>query len=123
MGGPGYPGYPTTPPKGLSITAMILGILALILVICGFWFPYPGILLGIAAAVVGFVALSKVKRREIAGRGMALTGVITGILAFVLGIVFAIGGIWFAGSDLGKCLTAANGDGTKMEQCVQDFQR
>jgi hypothetical protein len=123
MGGPGYPGYPAAPPKGLSLTAMILGIVALVLTICAFFFPFPGMLLGIAAAVVGFVALSKVKRQELGGRGMALSGVITGILAIVLGAAFITGAVAIGNSDLGKCITAAGNDRAKIEQCIQNTQR
>lgn len=119
----GYPVAPGAgvPPRGLSVTAMVLGIVGLILVICAFFFPYLGMLLGLAAIVVGLVARSRVKRGEASGGGMALSGIITGAVALVLGIAIVAGAVAFLNSDTGDCIRRAGGDQKKAEQCVKDF--
>jgi len=80
-------GYQPAPPKGLSITSMVLGLVSIVL---GFTFIVP--LLGFILGIVGL-------RKEPAGRGMAITGLILNGL-FVLGwalVVIAVVGIGAAG--------------------------
>ncbi|CAN01473.1 hypothetical protein [Clavibacter michiganensis] len=81
----GQPVYAATPPKGLSLTSMILGLVSVFF----FWtFLCP--LIGLVFGIIGF-------RKEPAGRGFAITGLIlNGLLllipvAFVLSIVIAGG--------------------------------
>lgn len=81
-----YP-YPASPPKGLSISSMVIGLVSLFF---GFTFVLP---------VVGFVLGLMGLRREPAGRAMAITGVVLNGLfllawaALVLLWVFLIGGL------------------------------
>ncbi len=81
-----YP-YPASPPKGLSISSMVIGLVSLFF---GFTFVLP---------VVGFVLGLMGLRREPAGRGMAITGVVLnglfllGWAALVLLWVFVMGGL------------------------------
>jgi hypothetical protein len=82
------------PSRGLALTAMIMGLVSLL---CGVF-----VFLGPIAAIIGFVALGKVKSapQEYTGHGFALVGVITGILAtllfigglIALGVMLATGG-------------------------------
>lgn len=65
-------GYQAGPPKGLSVTSMVLGLVSIVL---GFTFLVP--LVGFVLGIIGI-------RKEPAGRGMAITGVILNGL-FVLG--------------------------------------
>ncbi|QIS39045.1 DUF4190 domain-containing protein [Clavibacter capsici] len=81
----GQPVYAAAPPKGMSLTSMILGLVSVFF----FWtFLCP--LIGLVFGIVGF-------RKEPAGRGFAITGlVLNGLLllipvAFVLSIVVAGG--------------------------------
>ncbi len=65
---------------------MVLGILAIL----GSLIPgvnIVSILLGLIGLVVGAIALSKIKKGTAAGRGMALTGVITSMLAIIISVV------------------------------------
>lgn len=75
------PGGPAQPSKGLAITSMILGIVSI--VACCYWFL--GVPLGIAAVVLGILAL---KQRQ--PRGFAVTGLITGGVGLLAGAGFAI---------------------------------
>lgn len=93
-GGPGY-GYqqpaPVQPKKGLGITAMVLGIVALVLA----FVPVIAILsfiLGPAAVVLGIIAF--VKRN---GHGQGIAGIITGALGFIIAILgFALFGTFIS---------------------------
>ena len=70
-------GYPTAPPRGLSITSMVLGIVSVV----GFFLG--GGLLSIGAVIFGHIAL----RKEPAGRGMAIAGLVTGYVGLGVGIL------------------------------------
>lgn len=75
---------PTTAPesKGMAITALVLGIVALIL--C--WIPFVGIVglvLGIVAIIMGIVGLKQSK-------GLAITGIVLGSLAILIGLLSII---------------------------------
>lgn len=66
--------------KGLSITALVLGICSIVLI----WVPLLDWLLSILAIIFGAVSLVKVNKGEIEGKGMAVAGLILGIIAIVL---------------------------------------
>ncbi|MGW9021826.1 DUF4190 domain-containing protein [Leucobacter chromiiresistens] len=87
-GSPAYAGGPAQP-KGLALTALILGILSLIF--C--WVPIAGAVGGIVALVLGILALRKAQPK-----GLALTGLITGAVAAVIGIIVTI--LFFVGLSL-----------------------
>jgi uncharacterized BrkB/YihY/UPF0761 family membrane protein len=76
-------GYLPPERRGLGVTALILGIVALVtLVLCGL-----GVLVAIAGIIVGTIAVSRHS-----GRGMAVTGIVLSSLS----ILIAIGvGVWF----------------------------
>lgn len=67
--------------NGLAIAAMVVGIVAFI----SGWLPFWGLLVGVAAIVLGFIALKKPT-----GKGMAITGIITGALAVLTSIIFTV---------------------------------
>lgn len=80
------------PPEGsktLSIVAMVFGIIGGVAVLsccCCVWgFAVP-ILTGIVATICGIIALVK----KNAGRGMAISGVILGVISFLCGIACLI---------------------------------
>jgi len=76
----------TTPPvstatNALAIASMIVGIVAFL----SGWVPFWGLLTGIAAVVLGIIALKKPT-----GKGFSITGIITGGLAALTGIFATI---------------------------------
>lgn len=89
-GQPGY-GQPANPygqpsyygvaaePKGLSIASMICGIIG---IVTGGFLAVPQI----AAVILGHIALKK----EPAGRGFALTGLITGYVGILFGLLWLV---------------------------------
>ena len=72
---------PPVPPKtnGFAIAALGLGISSFIAWICCLH-----VLTCILAVVFGIIALSQIKKTGAPGRGMAITGLVCGILAFVI---------------------------------------
>lgn len=96
---------------GLAITAMILGILAVVFS----WIPFLGILAaigGIVAIVLGGVAMGRVKKSGRPGRGMAVTGLVTGIVSVLFATLVTIGmftffrdiGGWGPFQDYAECM-------------------
>ena len=65
--------------KGLAITSMVLGIVSLVI-------PFVGLLTAILAIIFGAVSRS----HNEGGRGMAIAGIVCGIIALVGGIVIII---------------------------------
>ncbi len=76
---------PANSSLGLSITSLVTGILSLVL----FWFPVINLLLGVAGVVFGALGLKKS-----AGKGMAIAGLVTGILGTLIGIIYLF--VWIA---------------------------
>ncbi|PJJ73176.1 uncharacterized protein DUF4190 [Diaminobutyricimonas aerilata] len=81
-----YPAAYAGPPKGMSITALVLGLSGFF--VSWFTLGIPSIL----AVVFGHLAL----KREPAGRGMALTGLITGYAAIGIFVIFLVLATMFA---------------------------
>jgi O-antigen/teichoic acid export membrane protein len=63
--------------SSLAIVSMVLGIISL---------TGPGLLLGIPAIVTGSISLKK----KLANRGLAITGLVTGIVSTVFSLLFCI---------------------------------
>ncbi len=77
-------------PQGMAVTAMICGILSLTGFCC---------FTGIPAVICGRIAMKQADRGEAGGKGMALAGVIMGIISLVgiVGVVLLyVGLIFFA---------------------------
>jgi hypothetical protein len=88
---------PVEPEKksaALSITSMIIGIASFVLSCCGGYFT---IFTSIAAVVLAIIAFAKQSGKK----GMAIVGLICGILGFILSIIFIVVGA-VALSDLGS---------------------
>lgn len=69
--------------SGLAITSMVLGILSLLI-------PCLGIITGLLAVIFGGVSLGQINRSRgrLGGRGMAITGLVTGIITLTLYAVY-----------------------------------
>jgi len=83
---------PVTPPpvepqnKGLAITALVLGIIAIV----GSWIPFVSIgsaIIGIVGIVIGIVAINKASKRLAGGKTMAVIGTVISGLAIVAAII------------------------------------
>ena len=87
--------------KGLAITSMVLGIVSVVF----FWIPYVDILtllLGIAALVMGIIAGKKAKN------GMAVAGIVLGIIGTVLSLISFISCVMCVGCAYCQATNALN---------------
>lgn len=89
---PYYPtqGFPVTQNQTLPIISLVLGILAGLLVCC-----YGGIWLGLPAAILGYMGMRNVEQdpARFGGRGLAIAGMILGIISFLISVVILILGL------------------------------
>jgi hypothetical protein len=94
------PGYPETarppvtpspaqPRNGLGVSALVLGVGSLVAAISFVLFPLalPG---GLAAIVFGLIAIIRADKRGATNSGQAAAGLICGILALAIAVVFAV---------------------------------
>ncbi|ULO04683.1 DUF4190 domain-containing protein [Paenibacillus sp. 19GGS1-52] len=79
--------YPPQPPpartNGKSIAALVLGILSIVL-------PYIGLLFGIIAIIFSAISLKEIRMRNEQGRGMAIAGLVCGIVGTILYAVIIV---------------------------------
>jgi hypothetical protein len=108
--------------SGVATTSLVLGILALI----SCWTVVGGILLGLAAIVLGFVGLRRANRGQAGGHGRALVGLITGVLGALIAIVLIVVGASLLNSPKGKalqnCLRDAGNNQAAVQQCKNQYQ-
>jgi hypothetical protein len=85
-GGP--PVYQPKPSNGIATAALVTGIIGLLTS----WFVLGGVL-GVIALVLGIVGVKKA--REVStGRGMAIAGIVLGILSIVVAIAVIVAAKW-----------------------------
>jgi Domain of unknown function (DUF4190) len=128
----GYPptgGHPATTGRrnGVGVAALVIGVVALVLVVLLLFSPL-GVLLGLIAVVLGIIGLVRANRGEADNRGQAVSGLVTGGLALLLGIFFTISvGTWFATHTndfrrFGDCMDNAVGAAAR-EQCARELSQ
>lgn len=78
--------------NGLAVGALVLGILAVLIGLLGGWVPIAGLAASALAFILGLAAvgLGIAGRRLTAGRGMALAGIITGVVGVVAAIIWTV---------------------------------
>ncbi|MEV6553885.1 DUF4190 domain-containing protein [Streptomyces sp. NPDC051597] len=99
-GHPGHPGHPgwtgmAAPLNGFGTTALVLGILSVVL----FCLWGLGIVLGILALIFGFLGRGRAKRGEATNGAQALAGIILGAVGVVVSAVFLGLMIWAVTND------------------------
>ena len=132
--GGGYPGgYPPPPPapysgftpppvgpkNGLGIAALVVAIIALFSVV-------GGIVLGVVAIILGVLGLQRARRGEATNGGIAIAGIVLGILSIIEAIVVIVLSVWafneVGGTDYVDCLSKAGSDQDAVQQCADQFQ-
>jgi hypothetical protein len=78
-----YPYAPQTG-NGYAITALVVGLVSIVV----FWFPFVDWVLAAVAIIFGAVGISTAGRRGGTGKGMAVAGLVLGLVTAVLGITF-----------------------------------
>lgn len=75
--------------NGFGLTAMCCGIVGVVVGVVPFFLLPISIPLGVCAVIFGSLGLRRVQRGEASNRPVALTGLITGIVACALSIIWA----------------------------------
>jgi hypothetical protein len=108
--------------SGLAITALVLGVLALV----SSWTIIGGVLLGLGAIIVGLIALTRIKQGRAEGRAMAIIGIVAAVIGLLVAIGLIVLGVSFLNSDTGQnlqdCLERAGDDEAAQTQCERDFR-
>jgi predicted PurR-regulated permease PerM len=81
--------------NGSAIAAFVLGFMSLTFFFLVFTGP-AALLFGLIAAIFGFVGIGKAKSLGGLHKGLAVSGLIMGVLALLLGIAALIGGLSLA---------------------------
>jgi hypothetical protein len=114
----GQPPAPTAPKNGLGIAALVVAIIGLFTI-------FGGILFGIVAIILGFMGWSRAKRGEATNGGVAIAGVVLGVLGVIVSIVAIFLVVKFfddvGGTDYIDCLSRAGSDQEAMQQCADRF--
>ena len=105
-------GMPAKLPQGMAVSSLVLGIIGLLLACLAF-----GAVFGIVAVILGVVALGRVRRGVNGGKGLAIAGIVTGVLAVLIGIIAGIYW-WFSFSVAGACMMET--DPAAMERCLNE---
>lgn len=81
----GQPPYGSAQPAGTSVLAIISLVTGILGVLCCNWFVF-----GIAAAVLGFLGKKEIDEGKKTGKGLAIAGLVLGIVSIVLGVILWI---------------------------------
>jgi membrane-bound ClpP family serine protease len=79
----------TTPRNGLGVAALVLGVASLVAAVSFVLFPL-GLLGGLVAVILGGIAAVRGAEGGVTNSGQVIAGIICGVLALVVGIVFAV---------------------------------
>ncbi|MFF9852653.1 DUF4190 domain-containing protein [Streptomyces litmocidini] len=102
------PAAPRVMRNGLGTAALILGIIGTVSGFMPFLFWLAGIL-GVIALILGLVGKGRVKRGEADNKGVALTGVILGLVSLILSVVGIV-----------IVVTAVSDAADKIDKAIQD---
>lgn len=110
------------PKNGMGIAALVFGVLALLSIVI-VWIPFVGILtivIALLAIIFGVIGRRRAKSLQATNGGVALIGLILGVLMFLLGLVLQIllivFSVAFINSGGGAALQQA-------QQCVAQAQQ
>jgi len=81
--------YAVKPPMlALAVVSLCFGVAGVLLLLV----PFLGWILGIAAVVMGHIAVSRIQRsiQPRSGKGIAIGGLVTGYIATLVGTVFFV---------------------------------
>ncbi len=70
-----------TPPGGVARRTNVFAIVSLVLSIVGFT---------VVGIVLGFIALSQIKKNGDGGRGLAVAGIVIGFIELIVGVILIV---------------------------------
>ncbi|MGZ8803425.1 MAG: DUF4190 domain-containing protein [Mycobacterium sp.] len=120
--GPQYGGYPppatAAPKNGLGTASLVVAIISLFTV-------FGGIVLGVVAVILGFLGRGRVKRGEATNGGIAMAGIILGVLSILVSIAAIAIAVWgfneVGGTDYVDCISRAGSDQQAVQDCADEF--
>jgi hypothetical protein len=102
----------------MGIAALVTAIIALLSVV-------GGIVLGVVAVILGFIGWGRAKRGEATNGGVAVAGIILGILSIIEAIAVIALFVWgfqeVGGTDYVDCLSRAGSDQEAVQRCADQF--
>jgi len=116
---------PARPRNGLGVTALVLGVASLVAAISFVLFPLA-LLGGLVAIVLGLIAMARGRTRGATNSGQAVAGLVCGILALAISIVFAVRVGTFVErnttvfTSFDKCIAQASNRG-EVSTCISRF--
>ena len=69
----------------------IVGLIISIIAVLFFWVPIFGLILAITAVIITVIAIRNVGKYQLGGRGLAIAGIIIGVIALLLTVVVHFG--------------------------------
>lgn len=106
--------------NGVGTASLVLGIIS---IVTGLF--VIGALFGLIGLILGIVGRKKANRGEASNGGAALAGIITSSLGILIAIgVLIVTALFLSTSDFGsffECISDADGDQAKLDQCEADF--
>lgn len=109
--------------NGFGVTAVVLGLFALLLA----WTVIGGIVLGILAVIFGVLGRRRVGRGEATNGGVSVAGIVLGGIGLVIAIVLLALALSVLNTPAGRgyrdCLQRSAGNPTLAERCVTEFTR
>jgi hypothetical protein len=114
----GYTPPPTGPRNGLGVAALVTAIVALFSVV-------GGVVLGVVAIILGFLGCGRARRGEATNGGVAVAGIVLGVLSIIEAVVVIGLTVWVfdkaGGTDYFDCVSKAGSDDNAIQQCADQF--
>ena len=118
-----YQAAPAAPKNGLGIAALVVAVIALL----GSFSIIGGILGGVIAVILGVIGRGRAKQGEANNGGVALAGIVLGVIAIIVSLVFIpiYVGLFkdIGGGGYLECLQQAGQDSTAVEQCANELRQ
>jgi hypothetical protein len=118
-----YQAAPAAPKNGLGIAALVVAVIALL----GSFSIIGGILGGVIAVILGVIGRGRAKQGEANNGGVALAGIVLGVIAIIVSLVFIpiYVGLFkdMGGGGYLECLQQAGQDSAAVEQCSNELRQ
>jgi Domain of unknown function (DUF4190) len=115
----GFTPPPTGPRNGLGVAALVVAIIALLSVV-------GGVVLGVVAIILGFLGLGRARRGEATNGGVAVAGIVLGLISIIEAVVVIALAVWgfneAGGTDYIDCVSKAGNDAQAIQQCADQFR-
>jgi heme/copper-type cytochrome/quinol oxidase subunit 2 len=113
-----YPPPAAVPKNGLGTASLVVAIISLFTI-------FGGIVLGVVAVILGFLGRGRAKRGEATNGGVAIAGIVLGVLSVLVSVAAIAIAVWgfteVGGTDYVDCLSRAGSDQQAVQGCADEF--